>query len=102
MWKSLLLSCLMLILANLAMAHQGIHEQVDVLSDRLKKQPNYQLYAQRAHLYFEGGQYDLALKDLDKASKMGPKEPLLFEYGNIYLLKGLLDMICKNNNILLN
>lgn len=88
MWKSLLLSCLMLILANLAMAHQGIHEQVDVLSDRLKKQPNYQLYAQRAHLYFEGGQYDLALKDLDKASKMGPKEPLLFEYGNIYLLKG--------------
>lgn len=88
MWKSLLLSCLMLILANLAMAHQGIHEQVDVLSDRLKKQPSYQLYAQRAHLYFEGGQYDLALKDLDKASKMGPKEPLLFEYGNIYLLKG--------------
>jgi len=72
---------------GLALAHPGIHEQVDVLNEQLKTQATYQLYAQRAHLYFEGGHIDLALKDLNTASKMGPKEPLLFEYGNIYFVK---------------
>jgi tetratricopeptide (TPR) repeat protein len=79
---------LLWVMAEVAIAHPGIHEQIDVLNERLKKQPTYQLYAQRAHLYFEGGQTDLALKDLDLASKLGPKEPLLFEYGNANAAQG--------------
>jgi len=79
---------LALLFSGLAFSHPGIHEQVDSLNERIKQKPSYQLYAQRAHLYFEGGQLDLSLKDLDTAAKMGPKEPLLFEYGNIYLVKG--------------
>jgi len=86
--RSVFFSWLMWIMPGLALAHPGLHEQVEGLNGRMKKQPSYQLYAQRAHLYYEGGQLDLALKDLDIASKLGPKEPLLFEYGNIYLAKG--------------
>jgi predicted Zn-dependent protease len=87
MWRSRYFFWLLLVATKIAMAHPGIHEQVDVLNERLKKQPTYQLYAQRAHLYFEDGQVDLALKDLEIASKLGPQEPLLFEYGNIYAAK---------------
>jgi len=74
--------------SGLTLAHPGIHEQVDVLNEQLKKQPTYRMYAQRAHLNFEGGHIELALKDLNTAAKMGPKEPLLFEFGNIALVKG--------------
>lgn len=84
------ISCALLMSSTscLTLAHPGIHEQVDVLNEQLKKQPTYQMYAQRAHLNFEGGHMDLALKDLNTASEMGPKEPLSFEYGNIALVKG--------------
>ena len=84
----ILVSCLMGFTASLTLAHPGIHEQIEALNERLKQKPTYQLFAQRAHLYFEGGQLDSAYKDLDAASKLGPKEPLLFEYGNVALAKG--------------
>jgi tetratricopeptide (TPR) repeat protein len=98
MWKKILSSCWMFWCAINVLAHPGIHEQVEQLSERLKKKPTYQLYAQRAHLYFEGGQIDFALKDLEIASKMGPKEPLLFEYGNVYLSKNQYDKALKHFN----
>jgi len=88
MLKKIACAFLLWTASGLTLAHPGIHEQVDVLNEQLKKQPTYHMYAQRAHLNFEGGHIDLALKDLNTASKMGPKEPLLFEYGNVALVKG--------------
>jgi tetratricopeptide (TPR) repeat protein len=98
MWKKIFSFSWMLWYAFSVLAHPGIHEQVEQLNEKLKKQPTYQLYAQRAHLYFEGGQIDLALKDLEIASKMGPKEPLLFEYGNVYLAKNQYEKALKYFN----
>ena len=88
MLKKIACAFLLWTASGFTLAHPGIHEQVDVLNEQLKKQPTYHMYAQRAHLNFEGGHIDLALKDLNTASKMGPKEPLLFEYGNVALVKG--------------
>jgi tetratricopeptide (TPR) repeat protein len=98
MWKKIVSLCCMFWCAFSILAHPGIHEQVEQLNERLKKQPTYQLYAQRAHLYFESGQIDLAFKDLEIASKMGPKEPLLFEYGNVYLAKNQYEKALKHFN----
>ncbi|WP_432695302.1 tetratricopeptide repeat protein [Marinobacterium sp. YM272] len=58
-----------------------------MLDGKISKQESYSLYIQRARLNVEGGQYDDALQDLDKASELGLKEPLLFEYGNIAAAK---------------
>ncbi|MDD2545594.1 MAG: tetratricopeptide repeat protein, partial [Burkholderiaceae bacterium] len=69
-------------------AHTDVHEQITHLSKKINSSSgSYTLYTERAHLNFEGGHLEAALRDLNTASKMGPKEPLYFEYANIYAAK---------------
>lgn len=96
--RQAVICCCLIVSVSGPWAHPGIHEQVSELNERLKQQPTYQLYAQRAHLYFESGQIELALKDLDTASQMGPKEPLLFEYGKIFLARNQNEKAIKHFN----
>lgn len=65
-------------------AHLGVHDQIALLDGKLSKKETYSLYAQRANLNFEGGDYKNALHDLDEASKRGAKEPLFYQYARIY------------------
>lgn len=65
-------------------AHEGVHDQIALLDGKISNEESYSLYLQRAHLNFEATNYEEALADLDKASKLGPIEPLMYEYGNVY------------------
>lgn len=62
-----------------ASAHPAEFERVEILTQRIEARPlNPSLYIDRAASYSHDGEYALAMKDLDKAAKLG--DPVLPAY----------------------
>ena len=65
---------LSLMLGSSATGHDGLHEQIAVLTKRIKQDPtNADLYVQRGNLHRAHHDWDTALTDYDRAARLDPE-----------------------------
>ncbi|MFP5246008.1 MAG: tetratricopeptide repeat protein [Thermoanaerobaculia bacterium] len=76
-------------LAFAAFAHEGLHEQLEALSQRIAKEPaNAELFLQRGELYRLHREWDAARADYDRAAKLDAKLAVDFARGRMELEAG--------------
>lgn len=81
MKRSFLTPCLLWLLAMQCLAHEGLYEQLAKVTQQIRTEPNNgSLYLKRGELYRQLRQWQNALSDYDRASRINPLfGPLLVE-----------------------
>ena len=87
---SVILIGLTLLLANVASAHEGLHEQIAEVSRQIKRAPkDARLYLKRGELYRLHGEWQAALADYNRAEQLDPRlEEARFGRGRMYFEAG--------------
>lgn len=69
------LICIALLMLSVPLlAHEGLHEQITAMTERIRAEPaNAALYLKRGELYRLHQQFDLAARDYDRASALDPQ-----------------------------
>jgi tetratricopeptide (TPR) repeat protein len=74
-----------------ARAHPGMHETIELLTERIATTPNQQsLYLERGIAYSSDGKVELALADLRKAEQLGDPDLVAFDLGVLFFRTGQL------------
>ena len=81
----LLVVLLALVCSRDVAAHPGAEASIELISQQIEQQPDDQrLHIRRAEAYSHGGQYQLALDDLQRAQTLGPANETALTYGLVY------------------
>jgi predicted Zn-dependent protease len=90
MRRTLIVVLLSLAAAAPLQAHQGLHEQIAAVTERIRHEPrNGALYLRRAELYREHRQWRLAARDYERARRYDPRlEPVDLGKGMMLLEAG--------------
>jgi len=88
--RTLILTLLSLAVSAPLLAHQGLHEQIAAVTERIRHEPrNGALYLRRAELYRQHHQWRLAARDYERAHRYDPSlEPVDLGKGTMLLERG--------------
>jgi predicted Zn-dependent protease len=98
--KRVLILILVALLPSLAQAHEGLHEQIEAITAKIKRDPkNPSLYLQRGELHRLHRDWSRAAADYDSAERLRPaltvvdlaRGKMFFDSGNFHRAKVTLD-----------
>jgi tetratricopeptide (TPR) repeat protein len=76
-------------LAGLAFGHPGQHEQLQHINRSIAQSPDAQdLYIRRGAIYSNGGEFEPAIADFDRAAQLGSPTMVALERGVLYYRMG--------------
>ena len=98
--KRVLVLILVALLSSLVQAHEGLHEQIEAITAKIKRDPkNASLYLQRGELHRLHRDWARAAADYDRAERLGPtltvvklaRGKMFFDSGKFHRAKVTLD-----------